>query len=68
MRDIKQQEQISENIYIYMHSNLEGASLLMRSIYILILLPYFSYFEKIKVGLWDHVSVCVYVCVSPFRC
>jgi hypothetical protein len=26
-------------------------------------LAYFLYFEKIKVGLWDHVAVCVYVCV-----
>jgi hypothetical protein len=30
-----------------------------------IFLAYFSDFEKIKVGLWDHVPVCVCVCVSP---
>jgi hypothetical protein len=32
-----------------------------------IFLTYFSYFERIKVGLWDHVAVCVcvFVCVSP---
>jgi hypothetical protein len=28
-------------------------------------LAYFHYFEKMKVGLGDHVVVCVYVCVSP---
>jgi hypothetical protein len=27
------------------------------------LLAYIPYFEKIKVGLWDHVAVCVCVCV-----
>jgi hypothetical protein len=25
-------------------------------------LAYFPYFEKIKIGLWDHVAVCVCVC------
>jgi hypothetical protein len=24
-------------------------------------LAYFTYFEKIKVGLWDHLAVCVFV-------
>jgi hypothetical protein len=26
-----------------------------------VLLDYFPYFEKIKVGLWDHLAVCVSV-------
>jgi hypothetical protein len=26
-------------------------------------LAYFSYVEKIKVGSWDHVAVCVFVCL-----
>jgi hypothetical protein len=39
-------------------------------------LAYFAYFEKNRVGLWDHVAVCVCartyartfsVCVSPYR-
>jgi hypothetical protein len=25
-------------------------------------LAYSSYFEEIKVGLWDHVAVCVCLC------
>jgi hypothetical protein len=28
-------------------------------------LGYFSYFEKIDVGLGDHVALCVCVCASP---
>jgi hypothetical protein len=27
------------------------------------LLAYFPYFEKIRVGLWDYVAVCV--CIHP---
>jgi hypothetical protein len=27
-------------------------------------LAYISYFEKNRVGLWDHVAICVYV--NPF--
>jgi hypothetical protein len=31
------------------------------------LLAYFRYVEKIKVVLWDHLTVCVSVFVSPSR-
>jgi hypothetical protein len=31
----------------------------------LVFLAYFPYFEKIKVGLWDHLAFSVSVCVSP---
>jgi hypothetical protein len=31
-------------------------------------LAYFPYFEKIKVGLWDHVAVRVFVCVRVCVC
>jgi hypothetical protein len=40
-------------------------------------LAYFPYFEKIEVGLWDHVAVCVCACARarayvsvypPYRC
>jgi hypothetical protein len=27
------------------------------------LLAYFPYFEKTEVGLWDHVAVCVCLCI-----
>jgi hypothetical protein len=29
-------------------------------------LAYFPYFEKNRVGLWDHVAVRVFVCVSVY--
>jgi hypothetical protein len=34
-------------------------------VYLYICLAYFPYFEKIKVGLWDYITVCVCVPVYP---
>jgi hypothetical protein len=29
-------------------------------------LAHFTYFEENRVGLWDHVAVCVRVCVRVY--
>jgi hypothetical protein len=48
---------------------IKGKQVISSSEDLLLFLAYFSYFGKIKGGLWDHLavcmSICLCVCVSP---
>jgi hypothetical protein len=53
-------------LYFHFPIHLHGVMLNSAQAYIYLLsLPYFAYFKKIKVGLWDLLAVCVSAYLHP---